>query len=153
MFLSADAVRHGDADLAAAVPDAGTGISGAVAGVAAARRPGRAAKRCARTSTTSWLIGRALPALIVSVVSRDRAALVLVYRRRYEPARYTAALAVAAVIAGWALAQAPDLLPGLTIDQAAAPRDTLIALTIARDRRRHHPVPVAGRAFSPDAGR
>ena len=46
--------------------------------------------------------------------------------RRYEPSRYTAALAVAAIIAGWALAQAPELLPGLTIDQAAASHDTLI---------------------------
>jgi cytochrome d ubiquinol oxidase subunit II len=54
-----------------------------------------------------------------------------VRRRRYEPARYTAALAVAAVIAGWALAQAPDLLPGYTIEDAAAPRDTLIAVVVA----------------------
>ena len=36
----------------------------------------------------------------------------LVRRRRYEPARYTAALAVAAMIAGWALGQAPSSCPG-----------------------------------------
>src|SRR5205823_5705188 len=74
--------------------------------------------------------GRGLPALVVSVVA-GLATLGLVRRRRYEPARYTAALAVAAVIAGWALAQEPDLLAGLTIDQAAAPRDTMIALIVA----------------------
>ena len=36
-------------------------------------------------------------------------------RERFEPARYSAALAVAAVIAGWALAQNPVLLRGLTV--------------------------------------
>ena len=35
----------------------------------------------------------------------------LVWRERFEPARYTAAAAVAAIVAGWALAQEPDLLP------------------------------------------
>jgi cytochrome d ubiquinol oxidase subunit II len=58
-------------------------------------------------------------------------ALTLVARGRYEPARYVAALAVAATIAGWALAQQPDLLPGLTISEAAAPHDTLVAVIVA----------------------
>jgi cytochrome d ubiquinol oxidase subunit II len=40
-------------------------------------------------------------------------------------------LAVAAVIAGWALAQQPLILPGLTIRQAAAPHDTLVAVIVA----------------------
>jgi len=39
-------------------------------------------------------------------------------------------LAVAAVIAGWAAAQEPRLLPGLTVSQAAAGRATLIATII-----------------------
>ena len=51
------------------------------------------------------------------------------FSSRFEAARYTAALAVAAIIAGWALAQQPLLLPGLTIEQAAAPHDTLVAVT------------------------
>jgi cytochrome d ubiquinol oxidase subunit II len=38
---------------------------------------------------------------------------------------------VAAIIAGWAPAQSPLFLPGLTIEAAAAPRTTLIALTVA----------------------
>jgi cytochrome d ubiquinol oxidase subunit II len=54
-----------------------------------------------------------------------------VLRRRFESARHVAALAVAAVVAGWALAQEPRLLPGLTVDQAAAPRDVLVAVIIA----------------------
>ena len=48
--------------------------------------------------------------------------------RRFELARYAAALAVTAIVAGWALAQQPQFLPGLTIDQAAAPHDTLVAI-------------------------
>src|SRR5947209_20492842 len=42
--------------------------------------------------------------------------------RSYEPARYLAGVAVAATIAGWALAQNPVFLHGLTIPQAAAGR-------------------------------
>jgi cytochrome d ubiquinol oxidase subunit II len=38
---------------------------------------------------------------------------------------------VAAIIAGWALAQRPRFLPGLTVDQAAAGRSTLLAVIIA----------------------
>lgn len=57
--------------------------------------------------------------------------LFLVWRRRFGPARASAALAVAAIVAGWALAQRPRVLPGLTIDQAAASRSSLLATIIA----------------------
>jgi cytochrome bd ubiquinol oxidase subunit II len=57
--------------------------------------------------------------------------LALVARSRFGPARVGAALAVAAIIAGWAVAQEPTFLPGLTIDQAAAGRTTLVATLIA----------------------
>jgi cytochrome bd ubiquinol oxidase subunit II len=56
--------------------------------------------------------------------------LALVWRTRYGPARATAALAVATVIAGWAAAQYPRLLPGLTVSQAAADRATLVATIV-----------------------
>jgi len=72
----------------------------------------------------------ALAALIVSVLAGG-VTLALVWRERFETARYTAAVAVAAVIAGWALAQNPLLLPGLTVRQAAAPHDTLVAVVVA----------------------
>jgi cytochrome d ubiquinol oxidase subunit II len=71
-----------------------------------------------------------LPALVVSVIA-GVATLALVWRRRYEPARYTAALAVAATIAGWAVAQNPVFLHGLTVRQAAAPHDALVAVVVA----------------------
>jgi cytochrome bd ubiquinol oxidase subunit II len=48
-----------------------------------------------------------------------------------EASRYTAAFAVAAIIAGWALAQSPVFLEGLTVREAAAGRDTLVAVTVA----------------------
>jgi cytochrome d ubiquinol oxidase subunit II len=57
--------------------------------------------------------------------------LFLVWRHHFSPARASAALAVAAIVAGWALAQKPRFLPGLSIDQAAASRSTLLAVIIA----------------------
>jgi cytochrome d ubiquinol oxidase subunit II len=57
--------------------------------------------------------------------------LVLVWRGTLGLARGSAALAVAAIMAGWALAQRPRLLPGLTVAEAAAGRSTLIALVVA----------------------
>jgi cytochrome bd ubiquinol oxidase subunit II len=84
--------------------------------------------------------GRALPAIIVSALA-GVTTLALVYRRHYEAARYTAALAVAAVIAGWALGQWPRILPGLTVRQAAASHDTLVAVVVAVLARRSTPVP------------
>jgi cytochrome d ubiquinol oxidase subunit II len=60
------------------------------------------------------------------------AALVLLARRRYIPARGTSALAVTAILVGWAVAQYPYLLlPELTIEEAAAGRATLVAVLVA----------------------
>lgn len=75
--------------------------------------------------------GDGLPALVVSGLA-GMATLALVWTRRYEAARYSAALAVAAVVAGWALAQQPLLLPPeLTVSEAAAGHDTLVAVVVA----------------------
>src|SRR5207247_6547157 len=79
---------------------------------------------------TRLVSGPGLPALVVSLFA-GIATLTLVWRRRYEPARYTAALAVAATIAGWALAQNPLFLDGLTVRQAAAGHDTQVAIVVA----------------------
>ena len=56
--------------------------------------------------------------------------LLLISRRRFEPARASAAGAVGAIVAGWACAQYPRFLPGLTVEQAAAGPSTLIAVVI-----------------------
>ena len=68
----------------------------------------------------------AIVAIVASAVA-GLATLELVRRARFEPARYLASAAVAAIVVGWALAQRPELLPGLTVEQAAAERSTLIA--------------------------
>ena len=78
----------------------------------------------------SLLSGRALPAVIVSG-GAGLATLLLVYQRRYEAARYAASLAVAAIVAGWALARWPTILPGLSVSQAAADHDTLVCVVVA----------------------
>jgi cytochrome d ubiquinol oxidase subunit II len=71
----------------------------------------------------------AIAAVIVSALA-GIAALGLLATRRLEHARVVSVVAVAAVIAGWALAQNPYILPGLTVDQAAAGRATLIAVLV-----------------------
>jgi cytochrome bd ubiquinol oxidase subunit II len=70
-------------------------------------------------------------AMVVVSAAAGLTTLVLVARSRFEPARYSAALAVAAIIAGWALAQDSVFLPGLTVHEAAAGRTTLIATLVA----------------------
>jgi len=58
------------------------------------------------------------------------ATLELVRRAHFEPARYLASAAVAAIVVGWALAQRPELLPGLTVEEGAAARPTLVATIV-----------------------
>jgi cytochrome d ubiquinol oxidase subunit II len=128
VYLSADSARLGDRDLESyfRVRALASGLlAGAIAvgGLFVVRSD-------ARPLFDGLVSGGGLVALIASVVG-GVATLTLVWRRRYEPARVTAGLAVAAMVAGCALAQKPLLLPGLTVQQAAAPHDTLVAVTIA----------------------
>jgi cytochrome d ubiquinol oxidase subunit II len=71
----------------------------------------------------------ALAAVVASAVT-GLLTLELVRRSRFEAARYGASAAVAAVVVGWALAQRPELLPGLTVQEAAAGRRTLVATVV-----------------------
>jgi cytochrome bd ubiquinol oxidase subunit II len=73
--------------------------------------------------------GLGLALVIVSALA-GVVTMILVFIGRFGPARASAALAVAAVIAGWAAAQSPELLPGLTVAEAAAGRSTLIATIV-----------------------
>jgi|tagenome__1003787_1003787.scaffolds.fasta_scaffold20990045_4 cytochrome d ubiquinol oxidase subunit II len=59
------------------------------------------------------------------------ATIALVATYRFGLARISAAAAAAALVIGWPLAQRPVFLPGLTIDQAAAPRTTIVGLVLA----------------------
>jgi cytochrome d ubiquinol oxidase subunit II len=128
VFLCGDAVRVGDADLARRFRTRALG-AGVVAGAVAIGGL-FVLHSDAPTLYHGLLEGDGLPALIVSVLAGS-ATLALVWLRRFEPARYTAALAVAAIVAGWALAQSPQFLPGLTVRQAAASHDTLVAVVVA----------------------
>lgn len=128
VFLCGDAVRVGDADLAARFRWRAL-VSGVVAGGVAIG--GLAVLHSdAHPLYDALVAGDGLPALVLSAVAGGTT-LVLVWLRRFETARYSAAIAVAAIIAGWALAQSPQLLPGLTVKEAAASHDVLVAVVVA----------------------
>jgi cytochrome d ubiquinol oxidase subunit II len=127
VFLSGDAERHGHRDLAERfrLRALAAGLAAgavAIAGLVVLRLD-------AHRLFTHLTQGAGLPALIVSVLA-GITTLVLIWRRGYEAARYTASLAVAATIAGWALAQQPLFLRDLTVEQAAAGHDTQVAIIV-----------------------
>jgi cytochrome d ubiquinol oxidase subunit II len=124
VFLAADSVRYGENSLAAAFRRralAAGVLSGALA---------LAGLLVMRGSGLDLTKGAALVLVCVSGVA-GLATLALCLGARFGLARLTAALAVAAVVVGWAAAQAPRFLPGMTVTQAAAGRSTLVALVIA----------------------
>ncbi|HEX6715173.1 MAG TPA: cytochrome d ubiquinol oxidase subunit II, partial [Thermoleophilaceae bacterium] len=128
VYLAADAGRAGDRELEEAfrvralvmAPVAG---AAALAGLIVLHDD-------ARTLWDDLTSGAALGAVVVSALA-GVATIALVLRRRYSLGRVTAAGAVAAVIAGWGLAQRPDLLPGLPIKEAAAGHSSIVALLVA----------------------
>ena len=127
VYLAADAVRVGRSDLADAFRTRALG-TGVVAGALALA--GLPIVRSDAPRIWAGLTGGdGLAAVIVSGLA-GVATLALVSRRRFGPARVTAALAVAAIVAGWALAQRPDILPGLTVEQAAAGHSALVAVIV-----------------------
>jgi cytochrome d ubiquinol oxidase subunit II len=128
VFLTADAVRRGQPRLEAAYRRRAL-LAGLVAG-ALALVTIFVVRSDAKPLYEGLVHGRGLVALVASIAA-GAATLALVAARRYEHARFTAAVAVGAIIVGWALAQSPLLLPGLTVNEAAAPRDTLITLIAA----------------------
>ncbi|HEY5195769.1 MAG TPA: cytochrome d ubiquinol oxidase subunit II [Solirubrobacteraceae bacterium] len=128
VYLAADARRLDQPDLAAGFRRRAlaAGLSaGGVALVGIVVVHGDAHPLYERLLQTDAVGGLVLSVLAGSVT------LALVRASRFEAARVTAALAVAAMIAGWAIAQNPTILPGLTIAQAAAPHDTLVCLVVA----------------------
>ena len=128
VFLCADAARLGDTTLEQRFRTRALAaglVSGAIAlgGLPVLRSD-------AQLVYHGLVQGRGLIGLLASITAGS-ATLALVWRKRYEASRYTAALAVAAIIAGWALAQSPTLLEGLTVREAAAGRNTLVAVVVA----------------------
>jgi cytochrome d ubiquinol oxidase subunit II len=128
VYLAADAARVGERELEDAYRARALGAGVLAGGVALAGLI--VLHGDAHLLFEGLLHGAALGALIGSVLA-GAGTLGLVFRRRFEAARYGAALAVAAVIAGWAFARYPTLLPGLSVDRAAASHDTLVTLVVA----------------------
>ncbi|MGH3795500.1 MAG: cytochrome d ubiquinol oxidase subunit II [Pseudonocardiaceae bacterium] len=129
VYLCSDAVRLGEPDLARSfrARAIGTGVITGVISIA-----GLAVLRVdARQLFDGLVHGPGLAAAIVSGLAGIATLLLLAGRRNPLLARGTAALAVAAIIAGWALAQQPMLLPGLTVAQAATSDRTMLAVVIA----------------------
>jgi cytochrome bd ubiquinol oxidase subunit II len=128
VFLGADARRHGHTELVHAFRARALG-SGVVAGALAL-----AGLVVVNSDAPDLFDGLTSGAGLACVIVSGLAGVVtlwLEWRERFEIARYTAALAVAAIVAGWAAAQEPYLLPPeLTVEEAAAPDATLGALLI-----------------------
>jgi cytochrome bd ubiquinol oxidase subunit II len=128
VYLAADASRTGRTELATAfrVRALGAGVVAgalAIAGLLVVRAD-------ARDLFDGLTSGLGLVAVIVSALA-GAATMALVAQRRFGQARASAAVAVAAIVVGWPLAQSPDFLPGLTLDEAAASDATLWALLIS----------------------
>jgi cytochrome d ubiquinol oxidase subunit II len=128
VFLCGDARREGADDLADQfrARALGTAALTGVVGIA-----GLFVLRADAPLLFDGLTGRAAPVVVLSVVA-GVAALVLLATRRYVPARAASALAVTAILLGWAVAQYPYVLvPDLTIEEAAGGRATLVATLVA----------------------
>jgi cytochrome d ubiquinol oxidase subunit II len=129
VFLAGDSRRAGQPDLVRAFRARALG-AGAVAGLVALG--GLLVLRSdARALYDGLTSGGGLIMVIVSALA-GIVTLGLVWTERYGPARMTSALAVAAIVVGWALAQDPYFLPGqLTLRQAAAPDAVLSVVLIS----------------------
>jgi cytochrome d ubiquinol oxidase subunit II len=128
VYLAADAARIGRQDLVEAFRN--RALAGGIAAGALAVGGLAVLHGDARSLYDALVFGDGLPALVLSVAA-GVATLGLVSAHRFQSARYCAALAVAGIVLGWALAQQPTLLPGLTVHQAAAAHATLVAVLIA----------------------
>jgi cytochrome bd ubiquinol oxidase subunit II len=128
LYLTADATREGATDLADGFRWRGLAAGVAVGAIALG---GIGILATDAPALFHGLTGRALPLVLLSAAF-GVLSLLLLWTRRYRIVRVTGALAVVAVIWGWAVAQYPYVLePSLTIEEAAAGRATLEALLIS----------------------
>jgi cytochrome bd ubiquinol oxidase subunit II len=129
VFLGADSRRAGRPQLVRAFRARALG-SGIVAGALAIA--GLAVVNSDAPELYEGLTTGAGLACVIASALAGLVTLALEWRERFEIARYSAAAAVAAIVAGWAFAQEPYILPpDLTVRAAAAPDSSLIALVIA----------------------
>jgi cytochrome bd ubiquinol oxidase subunit II len=129
VFLGADARRAGRVELVRAfrVRALGSGVAAGALAIA-----GLAVASSDAPDLYDGLVSGAGLACVILSGAAGVATLALEWRERFELARYVAPVAVGAIVAGWAFAQEPYLLPpALTVEAAAAPDATLAALLIA----------------------
>jgi cytochrome bd ubiquinol oxidase subunit II len=125
VYLAADADSQGLAELTEHFRRRAI-ATGVVAGIVAA--VGVAVLHGDAPRLFAHLTGRALPLIVLSGIA-GAATLELLRRGRYAVARVTAAMAVVAVLWGWAAGQYPFLISGqLTIAQGQGAHATLQAL-------------------------
>jgi len=128
VYLAADAWRRGDSDMIHIFRRMSLRAGGAagllaIFGLLVLRSDVRPLWDGLTSGFGAWL-------LAISVFS-GLGTFVLVWRYRFGLARVSSALAVATIVAGWAVAQEPRLLPGLTVSEAAAGKSTLVALLVS----------------------
>lgn len=128
VFLAADGRRHSGAPVIEAFRTRAL-LAGALAGVLSVLGLFVLAHDAARILHglgTGWGL-----VCVLASAAGGIASLTLVGLRRFEPARVAAGVAVAGLLGGWAAAQRPFVLPGVTLSDAAAGTATLLALTIS----------------------
>jgi cytochrome d ubiquinol oxidase subunit II len=126
MYLCQDAVRLGHPDLADAFRRRALGAALVVGAIVLG---GIAVLRADAPMLFHGLTHRGLPLVIVSALS-GLASIALLMARRYVLIRPAAALAVAAVLWGWAVAQYPRMLPPNLDYTAAAARPPVLTATL-----------------------
>jgi cytochrome d ubiquinol oxidase subunit II len=127
VFLTAEAARHDDRALEESCRRRAVG-AGVVTGIAALL--GIWPLEHDAPSVFDHLLGRALPVMALSAVGGG-VALWALWRQRPQIARVGAVLAVAAVVAGWGVAQYPWILvDDARLRDVAAPRATLWGLVV-----------------------
>jgi cytochrome bd ubiquinol oxidase subunit II len=127
VYLTADARRGGDPRLARAFRLRGL-VTAVVTGALALG--GILVLRVDAPKLYAGLTGRALPLVVVSGVA-GLASMALLVARRYVLSRVSAALAVAAVLWGWAMAQYPLMLPPRATVSVAAAEPAVLHATLA----------------------
>lgn len=128
VYLTHDARRHGDPDLAEAFRRRAlaAGVATGVLALADLVVLHAEAPRLFHELTAGRALGLALLSATAGIAS-----MALLVRRRFLLVRLTAGLAVAAILWGWGVGQFPYVLPGVTLSDAAATPAVLTATVIA----------------------
>lgn len=128
VYLAADAERSGLDDLVSAFRARALGAAIATGALAIG---GLFVVRSEAPDLYSGLTSGGGLAMVLASAAAGLVTLWLLWTARYSLARFASSVAVGAIVAGWALAQRPDFLPGeLSFDAAAAGSATLTALVI-----------------------